>query len=301
MDKFDNIKKYTIFTIIGSILIHCGVYVAALLIEIEVPVLSKPETIEIVVMEQPKPEIKKTVKVQSKKKVKMVQVVEQNDKALNDERPEDKFFLGKNNQRVQKQTVAKNHGDFKNDAGKGLNGKSKKNKAKAKKKSPKKRVADEKGSIKNFLPKYTYSTAKNFDQEQSAEGQRSQTNDYLKGIEEGKQTILNTREFVYYAYYERIRGKIRKIWEPVIREKVKHVFQSGRKLASTDHATAVIITLDKSGALVNVQVKDGSGVRDLDDAAIEAFKQAEPFPNPPNGIIESDGKIRINWNFVLEA
>ncbi len=301
MDKFENIKTYTIITICASIFIHLGFYVGAHFIKIDLPSLKKQETIEIVVLDQPKPKLKKVEKVKPKNKVKLVQVVEQNDKALNDERPEDKYFLSKNNQRVQKQTVSKNHGDFKNDAGKGLNGKSKNNKAKAKKKAIKKRVANEKGSIKNFLPKYTYSTAQNFDQEQSAEGQRSQTNDHLKGIEEGKQTILNTREFVYYAYYERIRGKIRKIWEPVIREKVKHVFQTGRKLASTDHTTAVIITLDKAGILVNVQVKDGSGVRDLDDAAIEAFKKAEPFPNPPNGIIESDGKIRINWNFVLEA
>ena len=224
MDKFEKYKNYTIITICASIFIHFGFYLGALLIKIDLPVLSKPETIEIVVMDQPKPSAQKTKIIKAKKKIKDVQVVQQNDKALNDERPEDKYFLGKNNQRVQRQTVAKNHGDFKNDAGLGLNGKSKKNKAKAKKKAQKKRVANEEGGLKNFLPKYTYSTAKNFDQDESAEGQRSQTNDYLKGIDEGKQTILNTREFVYYAYYERIRGKIRKIWEPVIREKVKHVF-----------------------------------------------------------------------------
>ena len=44
-----------------------------------------------------------------------------------------------------------------------------------------------------------------------------------------------------------------------------------------------------------------SGVTDLDEAAMEAFKQAAPFPNPPKGIVEKDGRIRIRWDFILEA
>ncbi len=301
MVNIEKLKTYTFFTIVLSFLIHIGAYTGFSFLKIEPVQLSKPENIEIVIMEPENKTIAKAIVVEKKKKLKDIQVVEQNDKALNDEKPEDKFFLSKNNQKVKKQTVAKHHGDFKNDAGKGINGKSKVNRAKAKKKLAKKKILSQKGSIKNLMPKHTYSTAKNFDSDSSTSGQRSQSNDYLKGIETGKQTILNTREFVYYAYYERIRGKIRKIWEPVIRDKVKHIFKTGRKLASVDHSTSVIITLNKAGVLVNVQVKDGSGVRDLDEAAIEAFKKAEPFPNPPTGIIENDGKIRINWNFVLEA
>jgi protein TonB len=44
-----------------------------------------------------------------------------------------------------------------------------------------------------------------------------------------------------------------------------------------------------------------SGLTDLDDAAVEAFRAAAPFPNPPNGIVEGDGLIRIRWDFILEA
>ena len=50
-----------------------------------------------------------------------------------------------------------------------------------------------------------------------------------------------------------------------------------------------------------VQVLNDSGIRDLDDAAVEAFKEAAPFPNPPEGIVESDGTIKIRWDFILEA
>jgi protein TonB len=50
-----------------------------------------------------------------------------------------------------------------------------------------------------------------------------------------------------------------------------------------------------------VQVVSDSGVRDLDQAAVEAFQEAAPFPNPPSGIVDSDGTIKIRWDFILEA
>jgi protein TonB len=59
--------------------------------------------------------------------------------------------------------------------------------------------------------------------------------------------------------------------------------------------------LDKRGILSKVQVLSSSGARDLDEAAVEAFQAAAPFPNPPAGIVEKDGMIRIRWDFVLES
>jgi outer membrane biosynthesis protein TonB len=37
----------------------------------------------------------------------------------------------------------------------------------------------------------------------------------------------------------------------------------------------------------------------LDHVAVEAFKKAEPFPNPPMGIADEDGSIRFNFQFVV--
>src|SRR5690606_8589825 len=108
--------------------------------------------------------------------------------------------------------------------------------------------------------------------------------------------------FVYYTYYQRIRAQIRQYWEPSIRQKVRRIFAQGRTIASTrDHITRVIIVLDRTGSLKKVQVVGESGVSDLDEAAVDAFRAAEPFPNPPKGLIESDGNIRIEWDFILEA
>ena len=52
---------------------------------------------------------------------------------------------------------------------------------------------------------------------------------------------------------------------------------------------------------MKVQVLEDSGLRDLDEAAVDAFREAAPFPNPPQGIVEKDGTVKIRWDFVLEA
>ena len=80
------------------------------------------------------------------------------------------------------------------------------------------------------------------------------------------------------------------------------LFRQGRTIASDrDHTTKLLIILSENGSLVNVQVLGESGVHDLDDAALEAFRSAAPFPNPPKGIIEADKTVKIRWDFVLES
>ncbi len=133
-------------------------------------------------------------------------------------------------------------------------------------------------------------------------GRESASRDYLKDKEKGLQTLLNTREFAFYTYYQRIRNKIQFLWEPAIEQKVRHLFRQGRRIASTqNHITKVMIVLNHQGQLEKVQVLEKSSWRDLDSAAVEAFRAAEPFPNPPKGIVEKDGKIRIRWDFILEV
>lgn len=132
--------------------------------------------------------------------------------------------------------------------------------------------------------------------------EQSATDDHLKDVQTGMQTMLSTREFVYYSYYNRIKDKLRQYWEPKIKEKFEKVMRQGRRIAGEgDKVTKVIIILDEKGTLIRVQVLNASGVQDLDDAAIEAFRAAAPFPNPPKGIVEQDGTIKIRWDFVLEA
>ncbi|MCB0391307.1 MAG: TonB C-terminal domain-containing protein [Bdellovibrionales bacterium] len=230
---------------------------------------------------------------------KKMQVVEQDSKQLNNDIDENAKYLGRHNQKVLQETRAQHTGQFSNAAQPGMRVKG--TPKATQQKTPQKKLTGNLPTLEKLKPQFSI-TPKAHQTEVNQAGLNSQTSDHLKDVKKGLQTLLSTREFVYYSYYQRIREKIRQQWEPRIRDKVQKVLASGRSIASArDRVTQVIIILDRNGTLENVQIVGQSGVSDLDDAAVDAFKAAEPFPNPPNGIVENDGKIRIRWDFILEA
>lgn len=131
-------------------------------------------------------------------------------------------------------------------------------------------------------------------------GETAANNDYLPDVKkQGVQTLLNSREFVYFSYFKRIRERLEMFWGPKIREKVERISATGKHLSGTDKITGVTVALNSQGRIVKVDLIERSGVREIDDAAVEAFNKAGPFPNPPQGLMEADGLIRVRWDFVL--
>lgn len=230
------------------------------------------------------------------------QIVEQQ-KRLNEEVDPNTRFLSAFDQKVQKQTRAENSGKFNNTA----QGSKKTEGAKdgdKKAKNHTEKMPEERGDLpdlKDLTPKFAMNPGQRGPQTDE-NGNPSATDDYLKDVQSGLQTLLSTREFVYYAYYNRIKEALRQHWEPNVKEKVKIIYRQGRTIASAkDRVTQVLVTLDRKGELIKVEVLTQSGVVDLDNAAVEAFRAAAPFPNPPKGMVEQDGTIKIRWDFVLEA
>ncbi len=266
------------------------------------------DRIEVQLIEK-KPDLEQ-LKPQVAVKDDIKQIVDQDEKAMNDEVDEKTKFLSAHNQKVVKQTVSKNQGDFKNRANKdNQNGESG-----AEKKIAKAKKID----MDSLSPQYDISKAvqqmearekKTFEQTQKQQvakpgrpgSESSSTIDYIKDLDPGLETLLSTREFVYYTYYARIRKQLNQFWSPKVKEKITKMYREGRQIASTDDKiTKCLVTLDKIGNLVKVQIIGISGIRELDEAAIEAFKLAAPFPNPPNGMVDDDGNIKVRWDFILE-
>jgi TonB family protein len=126
--------------------------------------------------------------------------------------------------------------------------------------------------------------------------------DYVKGLREAESTALNTREFVFFGYFQRIRQRLDRAWSDSLRAQLDRFYRSGRQLASeSEHTTRTLVTLDSAGEVVRVQLIEESGTRDLDEAAIKAFNTAGPFPNPPKGILDAEGRVQIRWDFVLRT
>lgn len=129
----------------------------------------------------------------------------------------------------------------------------------------------------------------------------ARNNDYVEDIPLGDMTNLNTTEFKYYGFYHRIRQKLEQYWGSSIQNKAKHLYKSGRRLpASENLITAITVTLDDRGNILEIQINGTSGIRELDQAAIESFNKAGPFPNPPKGLLVG-GRAVIQWGFVVKS
>lgn len=282
-----------------SALLHVLIFATTYLMDLLKRPEMKPITIEI--QETPALVAARKVHLDKMKKVEKLdkQIVEQEEKSRNEVVPENTRFLSAKNQKVEKQTVAANRGEFRN---------SKKTEPQGPAKKPNFAEMNRKlGMFKAYDPSAPRdpeaSTKRETESTPESNGsEASASSDYIKDVDQGLETLLNAREFKYYTYYNRIRRQLSQHWEPKVRAKLSQMFKQGRYLASaTDRVTKLIVILDTKGNLVKVQMIKDSGVTDLDDAAIEAFQSAAPFPNPPKGIVDPDGTVKIRWDFVLET
>lgn len=224
------------------------------------------------------------------------------EKADNNETPDNAKLMGERNQVVEKETKAKSVDVFRQ--GGGLNQGEKSSQSLSLKSLAPKTHFDAKPLQDSGDTQVAQKQQQQSEQQKSAGSLNSANNDYLKDVKDGDKTLLSTKEFVYFGYYNRIRSKLEQAWN----NRLRAVFQdawiskTGRLAASNQSFyTRVILELDRHGRITSIQVLEASGARELDKAAIDAFNQAGPFPDPPSGLIEKDGKIHIPWGFVVST
>ncbi len=140
------------------------------------------------------------------------------------------------------------------------------------------------------------------DREDVVAEQGANPQDYVKGVKQSERTLLNTKEFVFYSYFQRIRQRLDQAWVPILRHRLDRLFRVGRTIATDmDHSTRVLVVLNDKGEVIRVSVTSASGTSDLDDSAVQAFNEAGPFPNPPKGIVDQKREIEIPWEFILKT
>jgi len=145
-----------------------------------------------------------------------------------------------------------------------------------------------------------YQQQRNWAQAQTGEALKG--GQYISGMKEGEVSALNTKEFVFYSYFERVRQQLDQAWQPILRANVQRLLKAGRHLASNaDYTTRTLVTLNQKGEILRVQLLEESGTFDLDQAAVDALNKAGPYPNPPKGLIDSTGTVQIRWDFILRT
>ncbi len=123
-------------------------------------------------------------------------------------------------------------------------------------------------------------------------------NDHLEDVELGEGTFLNSREFKYASFFNRLKREVSETWRPMDeyrrRDPTRNIYGFRSRL------TVLAVTLDAAGKLKDVQVSKSSGLDFLDQAAIAAFQQAQPFPNLPKGLLGPNGDVTFAFGFHID-
>ena len=125
--------------------------------------------------------------------------------------------------------------------------------------------------------------------------------DDLRDVEEGNETLLNSRGFKYAGFLNRVKETVGRVWTQKVQEAAGSHDPTGQLYSYKDRRTVVEFTLDRQGEITEVKVAASSGVPFLDSVAVDAFKMVERFPNPPPGLLGGQGEVRLPFAFTLLA
>jgi TonB family protein len=126
------------------------------------------------------------------------------------------------------------------------------------------------------------------------------SDDAMLGVpDEGDTTLVNSRSFKYFDFFQRVKERVRDEWNPGDMYRARDPY--GKVYGSRDRLTVLNVVLDADGRVSRLDVAKQSGLPFLDQEAMRAFREAGPFPNPPIGLADDSGRIAFHFGFLLEV
>lgn len=120
-------------------------------------------------------------------------------------------------------------------------------------------------------------------------------NNDLLDEKRGDAVRLNTRELIGATYINRIRRLVNFYWDQNLDNLPRSV-----RFSRPSYTTVVVVVLDGNGSLESLEVVSQSGSDPLDNAVVQAFRIAGPFPNPPEQLVSKDGRVYLpDMGFVV--
>ncbi len=118
--------------------------------------------------------------------------------------------------------------------------------------------------------------------------------DHIEDADEGEFTALNSRKWKYATFFNRMKRQVAQNWHP------DQVYlrrdPNGNIYGTRDRLTVLRVSLNPNGSVNKIYVAKQSGVDFLDDEAVRAFNEAQPFPNPPGGLVDPKSNL-ITFSF----
>jgi len=107
-------------------------------------------------------------------------------------------------------------------------------------------------------------------------------------VKGGKELIINTKEFKYWSYLQKMKQKIELVWE----------YPEYARIRGIGGQLKINFSIGRDGKIEQVYLVDSSGVKVLDDAALKALRDASPFsPFPDTWDIS---RLNIEGTFIYQ-
>lgn len=114
----------------------------------------------------------------------------------------------------------------------------------------------------------------------------SRSREVSREIESSQGLSFSTKEFNDWGYLQRLKEKIERVWQYPPQAAERGIYGD----------LYIKFSIDKKGRLISIELIRTSGYRMLDDAAIKALRDAQPFwPLPDEWQIES---LTITGHFI---
>lgn len=135
--------------------------------------------------------------------------------------------------------------------------------------------------------------------EQVARAIGSPARDYLPEVEEGEDTALSSKRWRFASFFNRVKRQVAENWHPEIAYRRRDPY--GNVYGFKDRITILRVKLWPDGSLKDLLLEQPSGVEFLDDEAVQAFRAAQPFLNPPRQLVDPEsGLIAFRFGFIFE-
>ena len=160
--------------------------------------------------------------------------------------------------------------------------------------APQKSVLHHGDKSRLFMPSTSAKAERN--NLQAASGSMA-TDDHLKDVERSDRTVLNADKYKHRDFFYRVKDAVRRYWKPNVVYRRRD--PTGKLYGVKDRHTILSVTLDSRGRLQKLVTRRHSGLDFMDAEARNAFKRAQPFPNPPQDLVR-EGKVRFDFGFYFE-
>ncbi len=292
MKGSNNAQILCILSIILSFLIHATTYRVIERIPVDLEKTAQNETIEFEILPPKKDEVKPYQETREYiRDLNLDQELENTKKEA--------LFKSRKTRRVKKQTVAANYGLTKNRV---------RNKAITpieKLKSQRKGLLAKKPTDRSPLSAF-YGRGESMQDIKTGmnltKNSQSAISKHIPNVEVAEINAFDTDQgnLTYYTFYMRLNDKIYPRWSNNLEEVLKIIrSQNVGSLKKKVYFTKLEVMLNAKGEYQGHIVVDSSSNRMIDFAAIDAFKRAAPFVNPPKGMVEDDGLIYIPFGFRI--